>query len=119
MPVRFADRIGPLNTSIPMSLITTFLAFIWIFISTPAALILFCVLYGFVSGAFLSLTLTVTRGALFNIGYDRSETGHEYCWYGGRVASWEPYCRFAGGAQWVVFADVSWGKFGGGDSVYL
>ena len=36
------------------------MSFLWIIVETSAVLILFCLLYGFVSGAFLSLTLTVT-----------------------------------------------------------
>ncbi len=55
IPSYFADKVGPLNIFIPFALITALLNFSWIAIQTPAGLVVFCVLYGFFSGTFVSL----------------------------------------------------------------
>jgi predicted MFS family arabinose efflux permease len=59
IPNIIADRIGPLNMIIPGALMTCVLAFGWIGIHSSAGLIVFCVLYGFSSGVFVSLPPTV------------------------------------------------------------
>lgn len=53
-----ADRTGPINILIPCSLTTAFLAFLWIWVKTVETLFIFCSLYGFFSGAFVSLSPT-------------------------------------------------------------
>jgi len=58
MPNFLADKTGPLNILIPCSLASTILAFGWIGIQSNAAIIIFCVLYGFFSGTFVSLPPT-------------------------------------------------------------
>ena len=55
IPSYFADKIGPLNIFIPFAFITALLTFSWIAIKDPAGLVVFCVLYGFFSGTFVSL----------------------------------------------------------------
>ena len=50
-----ADYLGCFNVLIPTSLISCLLAFAWIGIHDPAGLIVFAILYGFFSGAFISL----------------------------------------------------------------
>ncbi|KAI9757034.1 MAG: hypothetical protein M4579_003603 [Chaenotheca gracillima] len=55
-----ADKTGPINMLIPCSLIASILAFAWIGIKSSAGLIVFCALYGFFSGTFVSLPPTVT-----------------------------------------------------------
>ena len=55
IPSFFADKIGPLNMQIPFAVIASILAFSWIRISETAGLVVFCVLYGFFSGTFVSL----------------------------------------------------------------
>ncbi|KAH7250789.1 major facilitator superfamily domain-containing protein [Fusarium solani] len=58
-PGLVADRIGSLNTLIPMAMGATILAFAWIGIHNIAGTIVFAVLFGFVSGAIVSLPPTV------------------------------------------------------------
>ncbi|KAI9871970.1 MAG: hypothetical protein M1830_002209 [Pleopsidium flavum] len=59
-PNFIADKTGPFNTFIPCSLVAAPLAFIWLGSKTPAGIIIFCLLYGFFSGTFVSLSSTVT-----------------------------------------------------------
>ncbi len=56
IPSYIADKIGPFNTLTPLTLLATVLAFVWIGISTPGGVIVLCLLYGSVSGAFVALT---------------------------------------------------------------
>ena len=55
VPNFFADKTGPLNIQIPFALILATLCFAWISIKGSAALIVFCLLYGFFCGSFVSL----------------------------------------------------------------
>ena len=55
VPNFLADKTGPFNMLIPCSIIAAALAFIWMGINNTAGLIVFCVLYGFFSGTFVSL----------------------------------------------------------------
>ena len=55
VPNYFADRWGPFNVLVPCSLIAAALAFAWIGVKSTAGLIVFCLLYGFFSGAFISI----------------------------------------------------------------
>lgn len=55
VPNFFADKTGPLTILFPFSAICALLAFCWIAIESTAGLIVFCVLYGFFSGTFVSL----------------------------------------------------------------
>jgi len=55
VPNLIADRVGPLNTQLPFVIIAAILAFCWIPIRDTAGLLVFCVLYGFFSGTFVSL----------------------------------------------------------------
>ncbi|KAL2152604.1 hypothetical protein VTH82DRAFT_5788 [Thermothelomyces myriococcoides] len=55
VPNYFADKTGPLNIMVPAAACSAVLAFAWIGIKSTAGLIVFCVLYGFTSGAFVSL----------------------------------------------------------------
>ena len=55
LPNYIADKLGPLNVHIPFTLITGLLAFCWHAVQSPAALLVFGVLYGFFSGTFVSL----------------------------------------------------------------
>ncbi|KAH6614359.1 major facilitator superfamily domain-containing protein [Chaetomium sp. MPI-SDFR-AT-0129] len=55
VPNYFADKTGPLNIMAPAAACSAVLAFAWIGIKSTAGLIVFCVLYGFTSGSFVSL----------------------------------------------------------------
>lgn len=58
-PGLLADRLGSLNTIIPISFIAAVLAFAWIGIRNEAGTIVFAVLYGYASGAIVSLPPTI------------------------------------------------------------
>ncbi|OOF92824.1 hypothetical protein ASPCADRAFT_54322 [Aspergillus carbonarius ITEM 5010] len=58
VPNFFADKTGPLNMLLPTSTIAGVLAFVWIGIHNTGGMIVFCILYGFFSGTFVSLPPT-------------------------------------------------------------
>ncbi|KAJ5172685.1 hypothetical protein N7492_005278 [Penicillium capsulatum] len=58
-PGLIADRFGSLNTLIPISLIAAVLAFAWIGIHNVPGAIVFAILYGYASGALVSLPATI------------------------------------------------------------
>lgn len=58
VPNFFADKTGPLNMLVPCALAAAILAFGWIGIMTTPGLIVFAILYGFFSGAYVSLPPT-------------------------------------------------------------
>ncbi|KAK4244362.1 major facilitator superfamily domain-containing protein [Corynascus novoguineensis] len=55
LPNYFADRLGPFNIMAPAAACSAVLAFAWIGIRSTPGLIVFCLLYGFTSGSFVSL----------------------------------------------------------------
>lgn len=58
IPNFLADKSGPLNMLLPCASISALLAFCWIAIHSKAGLVIFCILYGFFSGTFVSLPPT-------------------------------------------------------------
>ena len=58
-PGLLADKIGPLNTLIPSGIATAILSFAWLRITNASGLWVFAVLYGFASGAIVTLIQTV------------------------------------------------------------
>ncbi|KAL2841045.1 MFS general substrate transporter [Aspergillus pseudoustus] len=54
-----ADKLGSVNTILPMSLATAILAFAWLGIHNIAGIIVFTILYGFTSGGIVSLPTTI------------------------------------------------------------
>ena len=58
-PGLIADRVGSLNTIIPISLVAAILAFAWMGIHNIAGAIMFSILYGYASGAIVSLPPTI------------------------------------------------------------
>lgn len=55
LPNFLADKTGPLNMQIPLAFATAILCFGWIGIKDTAGLVVFCALYGFFCGSFVSL----------------------------------------------------------------
>lgn len=55
LPNFVADKIGPYNMIIPFSFATGIMIFGWLGVTTPAGLVVFAILYGFFSGAYISL----------------------------------------------------------------
>ncbi|PWY85085.1 MFS general substrate transporter, partial [Aspergillus heteromorphus CBS 117.55] len=58
-PGLVADHFGSLNTIIPISFIATIMAFAWMGIHSNAGAIVFAVIYGYASGAIVSLPPTI------------------------------------------------------------
>ena len=59
VPNFVADKVGPFNVIVPCAIISGILCFCLIPISSVAALIVFCLLFGFFSGSFVSLPPTI------------------------------------------------------------
>jgi MFS family permease len=57
-----ADKLGSINVMITFTIASSILAYAWIAIHDLSGLIVFCVLYGFCSGAVISLPTTVVAG---------------------------------------------------------
>ena len=55
LPNFFADRTGPMNMLIPFFALSSVMAFIWIACTTTGSLVVFALIFGFCSGAILSL----------------------------------------------------------------
>lgn len=68
IPNFFADKTGPLNMLVPCSSISAILAFCWISVTHKANLFVFCLFYGFSSGAFVSLSPTTVVSLSPNLG---------------------------------------------------
>ena len=68
IPNFIADKTGPLNIIIPGTIATCVLAFGWVGIHETAGLVVFCVLYGFFSGSFVSIPPTVVVTLSPNMG---------------------------------------------------
>ena len=68
IPNFFADKTGPLNMLFPCAAIAALLAFCWIAIRSKAGLVIFCILYGFFSGTFVSLPPTTVVSLSPNLG---------------------------------------------------
>ncbi|KAB2572588.1 Aspyridones efflux protein apdF [Lasiodiplodia theobromae] len=71
LPNVLADRIGPFNTLFPCALLCSVLVFCLIPISSLGSTIVFCILYGFFSGTFVSLP----PPAIVSLTPDRSKIG--------------------------------------------
>jgi MFS family permease len=68
MPGILADKIGSLNTIVPIGAIATILAFAWIGIKNEAGTIVFACIYGFASGAMVSLSPAIIVHLTPNLG---------------------------------------------------
>lgn len=71
IPNVIADRIGPFNSMIPCAFACSILAFCLIRISSLGSTVVFCILYGFFSGTFISLPLPI----IVSLTPDRSKAG--------------------------------------------
>jgi MFS family permease len=82
VPNFLADKTGPLNMLIPCSAISALLAFCWIAIKNKAGIIIFCILYGFFSGTFVSLPPTTVVTLSPNLGVVGTRMGMSFCFAG-------------------------------------
>lgn len=81
-PGILADHFGSLNTIIPISLIAAVLAFAWIVIRNEAGTIVFAILYGFASGAIVSLPATILARLTSNLSILGTRMGMSFTFAG-------------------------------------
>ncbi|TVY94412.1 Aspyridones efflux protein [Lachnellula willkommii] len=62
LPGLLADRFGSLQVITAASLISGVVAFCWLAVDNLGGLVVFCIVYGFISGAVVSLPATVVAG---------------------------------------------------------
>ncbi|KAJ5680021.1 hypothetical protein N7536_011160 [Penicillium majusculum] len=82
VPGFLADHIGCLNTLIPISLIATILAFVWIGIRNEAGAIVFACIYGFSSGAIVSIPPTIVARLTPNVSIIGTRLGMSFTFAG-------------------------------------
>jgi MFS family permease len=58
VPNYVADKTGPLNMIVPCALVSAILAYCWVAVENKGGMIVFCILYGFFTGSFVSLPPT-------------------------------------------------------------
>jgi MFS family permease len=81
LPNFVADKIGSYNMLIPMSTATGILIYAWLAVHDAAGLIVFAILYGFFSGAFISLLPSILMTLAFNVGEIGVRVGIAYFVY--------------------------------------
>jgi len=66
----FADRFGPLTIIAPLTLLCAIMTYVWPFVTTKGSLVAIAVIYGFCSGAYVSLFIvpTVVMGDMDDAG---------------------------------------------------
>lgn len=82
IPNFLADKTGPLNMLLPCSFISALLAYCWIAIDNTAGVIVFCVLYGFFSGTFVSLPPTTVVSLSPSLNVVGTRMGMNFCFAG-------------------------------------
>ena len=82
IPNFFADRTGPLTILFPFLLVTSLLGFCWIAIDSTAGLFVFCALYGFFSGTFVSLPGPAVISLSPNLGEIGTRMGMSFAFGG-------------------------------------
>ncbi|WFD33185.1 hypothetical protein MSPP1_004243 [Malassezia sp. CBS 17886] len=84
LPNFVADKTGTLNVMVPSTIICAILSFAWLGIFNNAGLIVFSVLYGFVSGTFVSLPPAVVAALTHNLHHVGSRIGtmFTFCAFG-------------------------------------
>lgn len=75
LPNVLADRIGCFNTIVPITFITSVIAFTWISVMSTGNLIAFCFFYGFFSGSFVALVPVVWAALCPNMKLLGTRTG--------------------------------------------
>jgi MFS family permease len=82
IPNFLADKTGPFIMLVPCSLISAILAFVWIGIKNTGGIIVFCILYGFFSGTFVSLPPTTVVSLSPNMGVVGTRMGMSFSFAG-------------------------------------
>lgn len=74
-----SDKIGALNMMIPIAAFTGILQFAWISINTTAGVIIFCIFYGFFSGAYVTLLGALLGGMAPQVNKVGTWMGMNFC----------------------------------------
>ena len=134
LPNRLADMIGPLNVHIPFAFIASLLALCWIAIRNTPGLLVFCALYGFFSGTFVSLPGPIVYGLSSDMSTVGTRLGMAMAFSGVGLLIGNPIAGaiLRGGGSWVglqawagtliavsaaFMMGTRWTKFGGSLSV--
>ncbi|KAJ5370752.1 Major facilitator superfamily domain general substrate transporter [Penicillium cataractarum] len=99
-PGILADHIGSLNTIIPISFIAAVLAFAWIGIRNEAGTIVFAILYGFASGAIVSLPATILARLTSNMSILGTRMGMSFTFAGLGLLIGNPIAGALRGVFW-------------------
>jgi predicted MFS family arabinose efflux permease len=102
-PGLLADHVGSLNTLVPVSLVTSILAFTWIGIRNEAGTIVFACLYGYGSGATLSLMPTVVSRLTSNINTMGTRMGMSFAFAGTGLLIGNPIAGALLDSRYIVF----------------
>lgn len=87
-----ADRLGVVNTMFVCSCLSCILAFCWIAIYSEPSLMVFCILYGFCSGTFVSLQAATVASLVPHMGF---------------MGTWMGMCAFVSGLGLLVGTPVA------------
>ncbi len=84
LPNFFADKTGPMNMLMPFFAVAALMAFVWIAVVDTGGLIVFALIYGFCSGAILSLPVQVVVSLSPSLGVigTRMGTSFAVCAFG-------------------------------------
>ncbi|KAK5699290.1 hypothetical protein LTR17_023383 [Elasticomyces elasticus] len=74
-PSLLADKIGPMNTIVLCAAISGIVGFCWIAVHDLAGTVAFCVIYGFFSGSFVSLTAVLWASLCPDVNRMGTRTG--------------------------------------------
>lgn len=110
IPNFLADKTGPLNMLIPCAIISALLALCWIAIDSIPGVIIFCILYGFFSGTFVSLPPTTVVSLSPSLSVVGTRMGMSFCFAGFGLLIGTPVAGvIVGSGSWVgaqVFCGV-------------
>jgi MFS family permease len=103
MPGLLADRFGSLNAIVPISFITSILAFVWIAIRNEASAIVFACLYGYGSGAIVSLPPTIVARLTPNMSILGTRIGISFIFAGTGLLIGNPIAGALLDLEYAVF----------------
>lgn len=102
LPNFFADKTGPLNMLIVCNGCAAIVAYCWLAISNTPGVIVFCVLYGFFSGTFVSLQPTAVVTLSPSLGVFGTRMGMNTCFCGLGILVGNPVAgAIMGGGCWL------------------
>ena len=104
LPNFIADKTGPLNVQVPFAFVTTLLVFAWISVRSTAEIVILCILFGFFTGTFVSLSgPTVVSLSLFDLSTLGTRLGMTFAFTGFGLLAGSPVAGaiLRGGQNWT------------------